>query len=383
MRRPARTAEPPSHKEKNMDLQLTDRVVVLTGAAAGIGQATARLLTEEGAIVVGVDRDPIDTGRGARDTAVQADLTDPATPDRVTAIVLEQHGRIDALVNNAGGLQARTSFLDVTDEQWLATFNLNFHAARRMSRAAVTAMLASGGGSLVHLGSDSALRPPGRLRRPGRQDVGHRQGNRDHPHGHRNPATAHAPDGPARRHRTGRRIPRLTTLAPGHRRRMERRRRRAAPHLTHHQQGQPMNKPVTDPHAPRTSPLAGQVIAENFAGWSAEIRREFADNAHNHRVGSVLLSETDQVKVWSIRLAPGERVPAHRHVLNYFWTALTEGISLQHTDDGTTRRVVYRAGETRHFSFPGDEYILHDLYNDGPSELAFLTVEHKSERKQD
>ena len=88
-----------------MDLQLTDKVVVVTGAASGIGQATARLLTEEGAIVV------------------QADLTDPATPDRVIATVLEQHGRIDALVNNAGGLQARTSFLDITDEQWLATFN--------------------------------------------------------------------------------------------------------------------------------------------------------------------------------------------------------------------------------------------------------------------
>ena len=83
-----------------------------------------------------------------------------------------------------------------------------------------------------------------------------------------------------------------------------------------------MNKPVTDTNAPRTSPLAGQVIAENFAGWSADIRQEFADNAHNHQVGSVLLSETDEVKVWSIRLAPGERVPAHRHVLDYFWTAL-------------------------------------------------------------
>ena len=252
-----------------MDLQLTDKVVVVTGAASGIGQASARLLTEEGAIVVGVDRDPIDTEPGALVTAVQADLTDPATPDRVIATVVEQHGRIDALVNNAGGLQARTSFLEITDEQWLATFSLNFHAARRMSRAAVPAMLASGGGSLVHLGSDSARLPevgnldyaaaklallalstslatefspqgirsnvvvpgptrtplydrPGRLRRPGRRGVGHRQGNRDHPHGDRNPTTAHWPDGPARRHRTGRRIPRLTTLAPGHRRRMER-----------------------------------------------------------------------------------------------------------------------------------------------------------------
>lgn len=144
-----------------MDLRLTDKVVVVTGAASGIGQATARLLTEEGAVVVGVDRDPVDAGLGARGTAVQADLTDPAAPARVIATVLEQHGRIDALVNNAGGLQARSSFLDITDEQWLATFDLNFHAARRMSRAAVPAILAGGGGggSLVHVGSDSARLP--------------------------------------------------------------------------------------------------------------------------------------------------------------------------------------------------------------------------------
>jgi len=142
-----------------MDLQLTGKVVIVTGAGSGIGQASARLLTEEGAIVVGVDRDPVDTEPDAHGTTVQADLTDPATPDRVIATVLEQHGRIDALVNNAGGLQARTSFLEITDEQWLATFSLNFHAARRMSRAAVPAMLATGGGSLVHLGSDSARLP--------------------------------------------------------------------------------------------------------------------------------------------------------------------------------------------------------------------------------
>ncbi len=134
-----------------MDLSLTDKIIVVTGAASGIGQATARLLTQEGAVVIGVDRDPVDAGPGARGTAVQADLTDPATPDRVITTVLERHGRIDALVNNAGGLQARTSFLDITDKQWLAAFDLNFHVARRMSRAAVPAMLDSGGGSLVHV----------------------------------------------------------------------------------------------------------------------------------------------------------------------------------------------------------------------------------------
>ena len=130
-------------------------------------------------------------------------------------------------------------------------------------------------------------------------------------------------------------------------------------------------------------PLAGTLVGTEFEGWSAELRAEFETHSHDGNVGSRLLSQTPRARVWEIRLAPGERWHAHRHVLDYFWTALTDGISLQHNDDGTTRRVVYRAGETRHYSFPGDEYILHDLYNDGPNELAFLTVEHKSKGKQD
>jgi NAD(P)-dependent dehydrogenase (short-subunit alcohol dehydrogenase family) len=96
---------------------------------------------------------------GGAASVYAADVTDSATPDRVIAGVLEQHGRIDALVNNAGGLHIRTSFLATSDKQWLATFDLDFHAARRMSRAAVPAMLASGSGSLVHVSSDSGRLP--------------------------------------------------------------------------------------------------------------------------------------------------------------------------------------------------------------------------------
>ncbi|MCC4316846.1 hypothetical protein [Streptomyces malaysiensis] len=99
---------------------------------------------------------------------------------------------------------------------------------------------------------------------------------------------------------------------------------------------------MTAPGTIRTSPPAGELVAEEFDGWSPELRKEFTDNAFNHQVGSVLLSETEDLRVWGIQVPPGGRLPAHRHVLDYFWTALTDGVGIQHTDDGTTRRVRVR-----------------------------------------
>lgn len=124
-------------------------------------------------------------------------------------------------------------------------------------------------------------------------------------------------------------------------------------------------------------PLAGSVVGEHFDGWSAEVREDFQRNAHNGEVGTKLLSETDRVRVWEIRVDPGERVHAHRHVLDYFWTAVTAGSSRQHTFDGTTREVHYTAGETRHYHFAAGEYLLHDLENIGAEPLVFTTVEFK------
>jgi quercetin dioxygenase-like cupin family protein len=99
------------------------------------------------------------------------------------------------------------------------------------------------------------------------------------------------------------------------------------------------------------------------------------DNEFNGKVGSRLLSESDRVRVWEIRLQPGQRVAAHRHVLDYFWTAINPGSSRQHTADGTTREVTYVAGQTRHLHFGEGEYLLHDLENVGDTELVFSTVE--------
>ena len=94
---------------------------------------------------------------------------------------------------------------------------------------------------------------------------------------------------------------------------------------------------------------AGGVTAEHYAGWSPPLKAEFQANTRNYQVGGRLLSETDRLKVWEIRLKPGERLPAHKHVLDYFWTVMTAGDSEQHTDDGTTRRVSYEPGTTRHY----------------------------------
>ncbi|MFC0601741.1 SDR family NAD(P)-dependent oxidoreductase [Streptomyces palmae] len=143
-----------------MELLLDDRVFIVTGASAGIGEATVRLLAAEGARAVGVARDPgpID-GLGPRIEAYAADLRDPDAPRRIVADTLARHGRLDGLVDNVGALRSRTGFLDVTDEEWKDTFDLNFHAAVRMTRAALPALLEAGAGSLVHIASEAARFP--------------------------------------------------------------------------------------------------------------------------------------------------------------------------------------------------------------------------------
>jgi hypothetical protein len=125
----------------------------------------------------------------------------------------------------------------------------------------------------------------------------------------------------------------------------------------------------------RDLPIAGKLIGENFDGWSPEIKQEFEELSSDGHVGSKLLFENHRVRVWEIRLAPGQRWHAHCHALDYFWTAITAGTSRQHTYDGTTREVSYIPGDTRFYSFGPGESLLHDLENVGDTELVFSTVE--------
>lgn len=112
-----------------------------------------------------------------------------------------------------------------------------------------------------------------------------------------------------------------------------------------------------------------------FTEWSDALRTEFEQAVGDGRVGKVLVSESDRVRVWSLRLEPGERIPFHQHVLDYFWTAVTPGRAVSHMQDGSTVEAVYAAGDTKHHHYGPGEYKIHDLENTGDEALVFTTVE--------
>lgn len=110
-------------------------------------------------------------------------------------------------------------------------------------------------------------------------------------------------------------------------------------------------------------------------GWTPALRNELERNTNNGRVGSTLVSETDDLRVWQIKLEPGERLPFHRHVLNYFWTVLTDGEGRSHYGDGRIAEVQYKAGDTKHLVHGPGQSMIHDLENIVDTTLLFTTVE--------
>lgn len=109
--------------------------------------------------------------------------------------------------------------------------------------------------------------------------------------------------------------------------------------------------------------------------WPPGLQREMEENLYNGAVGSVLVSETDRLRVWHLRLPPGKRCTFHRHVLNYFWTVHTPGIARGYYHDGRIVDVTHYPGETKHFKFGLGEFFVHSVENIGDTELLFTTVE--------
>jgi beta-alanine degradation protein BauB len=117
-------------------------------------------------------------------------------------------------------------------------------------------------------------------------------------------------------------------------------------------------------------------ILPPFADWPRELREELEQRSASPAVGTRLLLEDEYARHWEIRLAPGDRIGFHRHVLDYVWTCVTGGAALSHTGSGETLEVSYVVGETRRLSFGLGEWMVHDLVNVGDAELIFTTVEY-------
>jgi NAD(P)-dependent dehydrogenase (short-subunit alcohol dehydrogenase family) len=146
-----------------MDLELSDKVAVVTGASKGIGLAVTRTLAAEGAAVVAGSRSVGALSGLERVTAVEVDLVDPAGPARLVEAAVDAFGRVDILVNNVGGVQLRVGgFLQVSDEDFQRSLELNFFAALRATRAAVAHMVEAGEGAIVNVASvNSFFHPDG------------------------------------------------------------------------------------------------------------------------------------------------------------------------------------------------------------------------------
>ena len=139
---------------------LTDRVAIVTGAGRGIGAAVARTFAAAGADVVIASRtkDQLEEvaadvrAAGRRAVVVACDVSETANLAELVDRAMAELGRIDVVVNNAGGTSPRP-FLDTSERMFERAFHFNVSTAFALSKLAVPHMLAGDGGSIVNIGS--------------------------------------------------------------------------------------------------------------------------------------------------------------------------------------------------------------------------------------
>ncbi len=152
-----------------MDLELKEKVALVTGASRGIGRAIARGLAAEGARVALCARDKATLETAAREITretraepfiVAGDLSQLDEVERVARAVHRRFGRIDILVNNAGAIRGG-DFLAIPDAQWAGDWSLKLLGYIRMARAVFPLMQAQGGGRIVNVVGAAARNPTG------------------------------------------------------------------------------------------------------------------------------------------------------------------------------------------------------------------------------
>ena len=144
-----------------MDLGLTDRVAVVTGANKGIGLAITNALVAEGASVVAGSLSTENLDGLDRVTAVPVNLLDADGPAMLVQKAIDAHGRLDVLVNNVGAVRIRVDgFLATRDEEFDWALQMNFFTGLRATRAALGPMLEQGSGSIVNIASVNSFFQP-------------------------------------------------------------------------------------------------------------------------------------------------------------------------------------------------------------------------------
>lgn len=157
-----------SHESPRLELPLSGKVAIVTGSGRGIGAATALHLADLGSDVV-VNylnnseaaqevRDQI-VGKGRRSIAIGADVSTPSGADSLATAALDEFGRIDILVSNAGPFFRPISLVDMTWDDFGGLLNQDLQAAFNSTKAVLPTMIESHFGRIVYVGSASAYHP--------------------------------------------------------------------------------------------------------------------------------------------------------------------------------------------------------------------------------
>ena len=150
-----------------MDLNLKNKVVVVTGASKGIGRAIALAFAWEGASVVICARGKAALDKiaseiadaGAQSFAMSCDVTDRTQVDSVMKEVRKRFDRLDILVNNAGGAGKFAAFMDLKDDDWRQAWDFNLMSMVWFTRAAIPLIRKTGGGRIINISSTSGRQP--------------------------------------------------------------------------------------------------------------------------------------------------------------------------------------------------------------------------------